>query len=111
MPPIRRELTLSALVSAISLVIILIGGAWFIFPLRDLPENQKQVSTEIHQIQRTLAVQTEALKTLAEITREARDIRRDLDRLDARQTSDAHRLDSELRHVKARLDTIEARRQ
>jgi hypothetical protein len=82
MPTIKTELTIGAVVSCITLTLLLIGGAWFIFPLRDLPENQKAVSTEIHHIQRTLAVQTEALKTLAEITREARDLRRDIDRHD-----------------------------
>ena len=84
-------LTLSLLGAGITIV-------RFVAPLGDLPQDVKAMSADINTIGRIQAVQSEALKTLAEVASDTKTMRRDVDE---------HTTQIEV--VKQRLDHIEKR--
>ena len=88
-----------------------IGG-----PLLNVPEKMAQVDKQISDvgvqassIERTQAVQTEALKTLAEVAKDSRDLRRDFDRTSAEAQAKEKDTDRQLEGVTRRLDRLESR--
>jgi hypothetical protein len=109
MPPIRKEITPSAIVSFITLACLLVGGAWFIFPLRDLPANQRSFDQRMRHFEHTQTVQTEALKTLADIASDTKQMRRDVDQItvESRQNDRSH--EAEILRIRGRLESIERR--
>jgi hypothetical protein len=111
MPKITTDLTIGSIVSTISLLLMLVGGAWFIYPLRDLPEKSTQFERHLYELRQTQAIQTEALRTLADVAKESSQARRDIDILLERTTATARRHDSEIEGIKRRLDRLESRHQ
>jgi hypothetical protein len=107
MPPIDNRITPSTIVSAITLFCLLLGGAWFIYPLRDYPADRKETALALHTIEKTQAVQTEALKTLAEVVADTKEIRRDLDHTKSAGAAKDYEQDVAIRDVTRRLDRID----
>ncbi|GAA5117161.1 hypothetical protein JIN84_17820 [Luteolibacter yonseiensis] len=90
---------------------IKVGG-----PLLNVPEKMAQVDQQVSavagqaaNIERTQAVQTEALKTLAEVAKDSRDLRRDFDRSSAESEAKHKDTDRQLEGVSRRLDRLESR--
>jgi len=82
---------------------------YFLAPLKTLPDDMRGVRQDMNDVQRTQAVQTQALQTLAEVAKDGRELRRDYDRSTAEQTATLHRHDQELDTVRHQLDRLEAR--
>jgi len=76
-------------------LIPMVGGIWvvakFLVPLEDMP-------AEVADLKRNQVVQTEALKTLADVAADTKETR-----------SEVIRHDTEIREVKRRLDRLESR--
>lgn len=90
---------------------IKIGG-----PLLNVPEKMEQVDHQLSEvsdqtssIERTQAVQTEALKTLADVARDSRDLRREFDRTAGETAAKQRATEQSLDNVSRRLDRLEAR--
>ena len=84
---------------------VAVSIVFFVAPLRTLPHDMRETSTKIGSVEEDVAeiitvqaVQTEALKTLADVAKDERETRRDVDRHTA-----------ELDSVKRRLDRLESR--
>lgn len=77
---------------------MLLTGAFYIAPLRTLPDQQERIQGDVQDMKRTQAVQTEALKTLAEVAADSKETRREVDR-HSEQIKEAQR----------RLDRLESR--
>lgn len=98
MPPAPKQSTLNTVL----LVLSLLGGSItvvkFVAPLHTMPTELRTVQTEVRDMAHVQAVQTEALKTLAEVATDSKQLRRDVDRHEA-----------ELEGVQHRLENLEAR--
>lgn len=79
MPPTAQS-KLNTLLASVTLGGMLFTGAFFIAPLRSLPADQKEAAGRLQRIEQQVAVQTSALETLAEVAKDSRDLRRDVDR-------------------------------
>jgi hypothetical protein len=111
----RQRLTDSGLNLNTALLIVGILGAvvttvFFFAPLRTLPQDMQGVKSEVKYMQQTQAVQTEALKILADVAKDTRDTRREFDRHSAEANAKHYQLDRELEAVKKRLDRVENQR-
>lgn len=87
----------------------LVSAIFYFAPLRTLPEDMRGVQGNVAAIQQTQAVQTEALKTLADVAKDGRELRRDLDRHSAESNASLRRHDAELESVRDRLRGLEGR--
>lgn len=94
----ERGINLNTLLLAISILGAVTTAVLFIAPLKTLPEAQERIQNDVGEMKRTQAVQTEALKTLAEVAKDSRE---------NRERSIRH--DTELGEVKRRLDRLESR--
>lgn len=95
------------------LILLSIGGCivtavFFIAPLRTMPNDVKAMQGAMIDVQRTQAIQTEALKTLADVTKDGRDLRRDFDRESAKTEAAIRRHDFELEAVRKKLDKLDS---
>lgn len=75
--------SISTLAAILGMTIALTGAGVavvrYLAPLGELPQEVKALSCDINQIGRVQAVQTEALKTLAEVAADTKSMRRDVD--------------------------------
>jgi hypothetical protein len=85
------------------------SAVFFVAPLRTIPDDMRGVQDDVETIQQTQAVQTEALKTLAEVAKDGRELRRDLDKHSAESNATIRRHDAELDGVRGRLERLESR--
>lgn len=74
--PAAIAIKLQTLLSLLTIAGLIIAGFLFIEPVRDVAG----MKDDIKQVRDTQLVQTEALKTLAEVAKESKDMRRDVDR-------------------------------
>ena len=105
-------ITPTTIISGLTLMGMVTSGVWFFYPLKDLPERQAQVSADLYSIQRTQAVQAESLKILADIARETRGTRRDLDRIEAFvkvHQAEHVNTNANMADLKKRVDRIETK--
>ena len=99
MPPsANSKLNINTAVGLVSIATVLGTGIFFLAPLKTLPADVREMQHDVRQTRETQAVQTEALKTLAEVAKDSKETRRDVDRHS-----------TELENVKRRLDRIETR--
>ena len=106
MPPARKpSINLNTLLLLLGGIVSTITIGKLLLPLAVVPERVEEVGQKVSAVRRdvddmarTQAVQTEALKRLADIAEDARSTRRDVDRHGA-----------EIQEVKRRLDRIESR--
>jgi uncharacterized membrane protein len=105
----ERGINLNTLLLAISILGAITTAVLFIAPLKTLPHAQERIQNDVHEMKRTQAVQTEALKTLAEVARESRDLRREFDHHSASSTAGDRARDQELQAIRHRLDRLESR--
>lgn len=108
-PLTDRGVNLNTLLLSISILGAITTAILFIAPLKTLPGAQERIQNDVHEMKRTQAVQTEALKTLAEIARESRDLRREFDHYSASSTAADRARDQELLHLRQRLERLENR--
>ena len=104
-----RGVNLNTLLIAISLLGAITTAVLFIAPLKTLPDAQERIQSDVHDMKRTQAVQTEALKTLAEVAKESRDLRREFDHYSASDTANDRARDTELQNIRHRLDRLETK--
>lgn len=97
MPPTQRASHLNIVLGLLSLIGIVVTAVFFIAPLKTLPGDLNRMQGEVRDIGLTQAVQTEALKTLADVASDTKNMRRDVDR----NTSDIQSVKRDL----DRLDT------
>lgn len=83
MPPTAQS-KLNTLLATVTLAGMVLTGVFFIAPLRTLPGDQREAAARLGRIEQEVAVQTQALKTLAEVAQDSKDMRRDVDRNNAR---------------------------
>lgn len=79
MPPTRNT-QLNTALGVLSLLGIIGTVVFFIAPLKTLPSDVRAVQGDVSEMQRTQAVQTQALQTLAEVAKDSKDLRRDVDK-------------------------------
>lgn len=103
---IRNGLNLNSVMLVISISGCFITAVFYIAPLKSLPDDMKATRGDISEMQRTQAVQTEAIKTLAEVARDGRDLRRDFDRTSADHSSTLKRHDAELDQIRKDIDRL-----
>jgi hypothetical protein len=94
----NSKLNLNTVIGLLSILSVIGTGVFFIAPLKTLPADVKDMQHDVKGMQQTQAVQTEALKTLADIASDTKAMRRDVDKHEAA-------LDA----VKERLNRLEAR--
>lgn len=105
--PKNPVFSLSSTVSIVTLAGMVATGFFFLAPLKTLPDDMKGVRMDMIEVQRTQAVQTEALKTLAEVAKEGRDTRRDLDKSYAEVSAAIRRHDYQLESVNKKLEKLD----
>ena len=108
MPPLKKEdkgMNINTVLLILGGIVSLLTIGKVILPLAVVPERVEQVGQSVAALRRDVddvakvqAVQTEALKRLADIAAESSSTRRDVDRHGA-----------EIKDVQRRLDRIEAR--
>lgn len=108
MPPLKKEdkgMNINTVLLILGGIVSLLTIGKVILPLAVVPERVEQVGQSVAAVRRDVddvakvqAVQTEALKRLADIAAESSSTRRDVDRHGA-----------EIKDVQRRLDRIEAR--
>lgn len=103
----ERGINLNTLLIAISILGAIVTSVLFIAPLKTLPYAQERIQNDVHEMKRTQAVQTEALKTLAEVARESRDLRREFDHYSATTTANDNARQAELQNISRRLERLE----
>jgi len=96
-------INLNTIVGVITLLGMVITGIFFISPLRTLPSDVHAVQSKIEVMAQTQAVQTEALKTLADVAKDGREMRRDIDKLNG----DVRAHDVALESIHNRLNKVE----
>lgn len=94
----EKGVNLNTAIGVMTILGMVLTGAFFIAPLRTLPAQQEKMQDDVHEMKRTQAVQTEALKTLAEVAADSKQIR-----------SDVIRHDAEIQEARRRLDRLESR--
>jgi hypothetical protein len=98
MPPsANSKLNLNTVIGLLSILSVLGTGIFFLAPLKTLPEDVRHMQSDVQGMKQTQAVQTEALRTLAEVASDTKTMRRDVDRHE-----------SSLENVKERLGRLEA---
>lgn len=95
---IRESVNINTVLAAFTILGMVVTGVFFIAPLRSLPDQQAKIQDDVNSMKSTQAVQTEALKTLAEIAQDTKETRRD-----------AIKHDAELVEVRRRLDRLESK--
>lgn len=104
-----KGINLNTLLIALSILGAIVTSVLFIAPLKTLPVAQERIQEDVQEMKRTQAVQTEALKTLAEVARESRDLRREFDQYSADSKAGDKITDAELERVRQRLDRLESK--
>ena len=99
----ERGINLNTLLIAISILGAIVTSVLFIAPLKTLPYAQERIQNDVHEMKRTQAVQTEALKTLAEVARESREF----DHYSATATANDNARHAELQNISRRLERLE----
>jgi hypothetical protein len=94
----NTKLNLNTVIGLLSILSVVGTGVFFIAPLKTLPADVKDMQHDVKGMQQTQAVQTEALKTLADIASDTKAMRRDVDKHEAA-----------LEGVKERLNRLESR--
>lgn len=105
----EKGVNLNTLLIALSILGAIVTSVLFIAPLKTLPLAQERISDDVQEMKRTQAVQTEALKTLAEVAKESRDLRREFDQHSATSIASDRSQDIELERVRQRLERLEAK--
>jgi hypothetical protein len=103
------------------ILLITLGGGVFTAikvggPLLNVPEKMAEVdkqigdvATQATNIERTQAVQTEALKTLAEVAKDSTSLRRDFEKSSAEASAERKDQGRQLDAIGRRLDRLESR--
>jgi len=100
---------LNSALALLTLAGMVASGIWFFAPLKTLPDDMRGIRADVNEVQRTQAVQTEAIRTLAEVARDTRDLRRDLDRTTAEHAALLKRHDTDLETLRHQLEKLESR--
>lgn len=99
MPPsANSKLNVNTAVGLLSICTVIGTGVFFLAPLKTLPLDVRDMQHDVQTMKQTQAVQTEALRTLAEVASDTKAMRRDVDRHE-----------SALEGVKDRLGKLESR--
>ncbi len=88
-----RGINLNTILILASLISVTIGGIRLAGPILDGPKRAEVVESKVAEIQRTQVAQTENLRSLTELFRDFREIRRDVDRQGSTIESHSTRLD------------------
>ena len=94
----NSKLNLNTVIGILSILSVVLTGIFFIAPLKTLPADVKDMQHDVKGMQQTQAVQTEALRTLAEVASDTKAMRRDVDKHE-----------EALQGVKERLSRLESR--
>lgn len=101
--PASLPINLNTILAVLTITGMVASGVYFFAPLKTLPEDIRGVQKDMGEMKQAQAVQAKAMDTLADITKENRDLRRDFDRSDAeRKATDQiqdQRIDSVMRDV------------
>lgn len=104
-----KGVNLNTLLIAISIIGAIVTSVLFIAPLKTLPLAQEKIQEDVQSMKRTQAVQTEALKTLADVAKESGNLRREFDQYTAADRERDLSRSRELDQVRQRLDRVEGR--
>lgn len=101
-----KNWNLNSTLTVLGIVAPIVAGVFFLAPLNTLPADVKAMQDDVGEVKRTQAVQTEALRTLADVTKENKELRRDFERHAAQSDASNKRQDLELEQVKRSLERI-----
>lgn len=102
---VKESINLNTIIGSLTVLGMIVTGVFFIAPLRDLPNQQDRIEGDLGDMKRTQAVQSEALRTLAEVAKESRDLRREFDNFTGRSLAK----DQALGDILRRLERLENR--
>lgn len=100
-------INLNTLLLAVSILGGFTTAAWFLYPLNTLPNDMRLLQGDMKTIQQIQTVQTEALKTLADIAKDSKEMRRDFDKHSAEANARYFAQEKTLEDLKRRLEKIE----
>jgi hypothetical protein len=100
-------LNLNSVLLIVSIIGAIVTTIFFFAPLRTLPTDMAGVQKDVQHMQQTQAVQTEALKILAEVAKDTRDTRREFERHAAESSARLRSHDVDLETIRKRLDRLE----
>lgn len=100
-------INLNTLLICVSLIGGFLTAAWFLYPLNTLPSDMKILQGDMKAMQHIQTVQTEAIRTLAEIARDTKEMRRDFDKHSAESNARYHAQERALEDIKRRLERVE----
>lgn len=103
----ERGINLNTLLLTISILGAIATAVLFIAPLKTLPLQQERMGDDLHEMKRTQAVQTEALKTLADVAKESRDLRREFDHYTASDAANDKVREMELETIRRQLERLD----
>jgi hypothetical protein len=98
MPPLK-QFNLNTIIGSLTVAGMLITGVFFIAPLRTLP-------ADVGQMKQTQIIQTEAIKTLADVAKDSKELRRDFDRHAAASDAKDAEHDRALERVQRQLERL-----
>lgn len=105
----EKGVNVNTLVGLLSILGGLITVVFFVAPLRDLPNQQREMSRDVHAMKSVQAVQTEALRTLAEVAKESNQLRMDFGRQTAESNSRLTTTERSIEAMQRRLERLEGR--
>lgn len=105
-PKLKSVFNVNTAVGIGTLGTVVVTVLWFLYPLQSLPGDMLLVKVDVVKMQQTQAVQTETLKTLAEITREGRELRKDFESHSSEAKSMNARQDAKIEELQRRLDRL-----
>lgn len=102
-----KGLNLNTVIGITTLIAMLSGVIIFLAPLKSLPEDNKLLQIQMAEVRQTQAVQTQSLQTLAEVAKDSREMRRDIDRIIASTNAKIDSHDRDLDSIKAKLNRLD----
>lgn len=79
----NSKLNLNTVIGLLSILSVIGTAVFFLAPLKTLPGDVRDMQQDVRDMQQTQAVQTEALKTLADVASDTKTMRRDVDKHEA----------------------------
>lgn len=100
---------LNSIMILIGIVSAMVAAIFFVAPLKTIPAVVERTSEDVRKMEITLAVQSDAIKTLADLAKESRQLRTDFDRHTFEIRANDKAQDMAIDSVIKRLDRIEIR--
>lgn len=109
-----KGLNVNTIVGLMSLLGGLVTVIFYVAPLKNLPEDQRllrrdfeEVKKNVNDMSTAIAVQTESVKQVTDISKDTRELRRDLDKSVIESAASQERQDMKIEQLKEKINKIE----